>query len=184
MVTLLMNISILLIPVMRLETLQSQGVFEKVIKRMRDVDLHHVFVDRDRSRSRDRGHGRPQPNRDLDRNQQRSRTRERSEGGGRDDRHGDRREYRDREPRHDEYGDEYSDVRRRLPPDYAAERRAEEVIRQAEAVKAKIYEVPGNNHCRSNIVSDSEDRLVHSMMVDSNYWMVGAHLDPQIRAKI
>ena len=67
----------------------------------------------------------------------------------------------------------------RRPPDWEAEQRAEELIKQAEASKARIYEIPGKS---GGIVSPEE--YARSMLVDTEYPVVGAHLDDNIKAKI
>ena len=61
-----------------------------------------------------------------------------------------------------------------------AEERADELVRDAEASKARIYGTPGiSPHC-FNFNND----FVHSAMVDESYMLVAAHLDESIVTKI
>ena len=69
-----------------------------------------------------------------------------------------------------------------------------EMVRKAEASKARIYETPGEsslrggmNHREGNLqVShvDANSNLVHSVMVDENYLVLGNHIDSITRQKI
>ena len=64
------------------------------------------------------------------------------------------------------------------------------MIRQAEANKAKMLEVPGthdNQYSRENVVRNlNQDRtdLLHSVIVDDQYALVSTHIDEATRAKI
>ena len=77
-----------------------------------------------------------------------------------------------------------------------AEQKALDMIRQAEAAKAKIYETPGGCNADMNVhlVNKPQAKLeydfdlckdyVHSAMVDEHYLMVGGHIDDSLKAKI
>ena len=67
------------------------------------------------------------------------------------------------------------------PPEFEAERRADEVIRQAEQSKAKIYDVPGR---LQGMMGVSEEQFAHSVFVDADCMMVGSHLEEITRRKI
>ena len=56
---------------------------------------------------------------------------------------------------------------------------ADQLVKQAELSKAQIYDTPGK-HDELNVAND----FVHSSLVDQNYKIVGAHVDPATRAKI
>ena len=63
--------------------------------------------------------------------------------------------------------------------------RAEQLIREAEAAKARMMDVPGNSllqhHFQGNNATGGGDEFVHSALVDQNYFMVVAHVDEMIR---
>ena len=85
----------------------------------------------------------------------------------------------------------------RMPP-ITTEHRSNQLLRQAEAAKAKIFQVPGespigiDNHNRMENNNDLQERfqctmsneLAHSVMVDERYLSIGGHLDEQVRSKI
>ena len=56
------------------------------------------------------------------------------------------------------------------------------MIKAAEAAKAQIYTVPGNE--LPPFASFENSDYVHSMLVDEEYMMVGSHLEESIRDKI
>ena len=56
------------------------------------------------------------------------------------------------------------------------EEKAEELIREAEAGRARIYGTPGTFN-QSNQGIDFNNEYVHSVMVDETYMLVAAHLD-------
>ena len=58
------------------------------------------------------------------------------------------------------------------------EEKARQMIRQAEAAKATMYEVSGEN----NLFSGNE--LFHSVLVDEDYSIIGNHLDESTKQKI
>ena len=76
---------------------------------------------------------------------------------------------------------------RTVPP--TPKERAEKVIREAEAAKARMIEVTGRknfynpNHGVSAKVN-LENEFVHSAMVDENFLLVAAHVDETLRKKI
>ena len=116
---------------------------------------------------------------------------------------------RDRGGRGRRHRDEFSQERRREPTpltfganhhDYGqsrdnggpqdvirdAERRAEDLIREAEASKARMADVPGK-HGRGISKLNTlpiNDEFVHSMLVDQNFLMVAAHVDEGLHRKI
>ena len=75
-----------------------------------------------------------------------------------------------------------------------AERRADDIIRQAESSKAKMFDVPGMPFMQAaNVTPPEQDSqnntmpsggMLHSVMVDESYSMVASHVDPLIRARI
>ena len=60
--------------------------------------------------------------------------------------------------------------------DASPEGRAEQLIREAEANKAKIYGPPGKEAFNSPI----PNQFLHSAMVDETYMLVATHLDDNI----
>ena len=62
---------------------------------------------------------------------------------------------------------------------------ADQLIKQAELSKAQVYETPGKQipHDSGQIL-DLSKQFIHSAMVDENYKIVGAHVDPAIKTKI
>ena len=80
-----------------------------------------------------------------------------------------------------DYATERDQHRYDEPPERQAERRAEELIRQAETQKAKIYDVPGRCLTSSKV---DEQKFLHSLYVDANYAMVASHVDDITRRKI
>ena len=89
--------------------------------------------------------------------------------------------FREREPEFDTDDDDYGDL---------GEERANRVIREAEAAKARLYELPGEKSVnefrrRSHPLEvDFTRQFVHSTMVDEGYSVVAAHLDEGLCAKI
>ena len=61
-----------------------------------------------------------------------------------------------------------------------AEQHAEDLIREAEKAKAKMYEVPGKKTC----FMSKDQAFIHSALVDQNYLTVAAHVNKAIKAKI
>ena len=66
-----------------------------------------------------------------------------------------------------------------------ADHRANQLLQQAETSKARIFLAPGefrteNDRFQCNLSQE----LVHSVMVDEKYLMIGTHLDETIRSKI
>ena len=65
------------------------------------------------------------------------------------------------------------------------ERRAEDLIRRAEASKAKMYNVPGNVEIVDKFKKFGMGaELIHSVLVDEQYSMVAAHVDQTTRNRI
>ena len=60
------------------------------------------------------------------------------------------------------------------------EDRMDQIIRDAENSKAKIFQTPGNR----NYNFDFEKKFVHSSMVDEEYMILAGHVDANIRVKI
>ena len=54
----------------------------------------------------------------------------------------------------------------------------EELIQQAEAAKAKIYDVPGKV-----LMDDTTNKFAHSLKIDSEYLLVGAHVEVVCKTK-
>ena len=70
-------------------------------------------------------------------------------------------------------------------PDEREPNPAEELIRKAEAAKAKIYTLPGNENQMTNYVSQGGQPESDKVMdVDQNYIMVGAHIDANLQERI
>ena len=74
-----------------------------------------------------------------------------------------------------------------------AEERANDLVREAEAAKAKIYRPTGRlhgenteyyKHDRCNHGISLESNFVHSAMVDENYLIVVGHIDETMQCKI
>ena len=68
-----------------------------------------------------------------------------------------------------------------------AEERANDLIREAEAAKDRIYNLEGREYSNKQIKDfqyDVENRFVHSAMVDENYLIVAAHVDEITQKKI
>ena len=63
---------------------------------------------------------------------------------------------------------------------YSPEERSRQMIRQVEENKARILEVPG----KQAINSQDDGDLLHSVLVDDQYALVGAHLDDATKNKI
>ena len=63
-----------------------------------------------------------------------------------------------------------------------AERQADQIIRVAEAAKAKILPLPGKEQDLD--VFDLKNQYVHSAMVDKGYQLVAAHVNDNIKTKI
>ena len=63
---------------------------------------------------------------------------------------------------------------------------SERVIREAEASKARLYATPGNcSHNLSNWNNELANHSVHqSSLVDENYFVIGAHVGPNLQQKI
>ena len=62
-----------------------------------------------------------------------------------------------------------------------AERRAEQLIHEAEGAKARILEVPG---MPTDNIFNVNNELIHSSMVDQNFLMVAAHVDDRLKHQI
>ena len=178
------------------ETVNSK--INQIANKMKGTNLQPVFLgDRGRERDRDR-----YAERERERGQSRKREHERS--GHDRSQTPDRRRSREREGRHErerERNRQHSGRRRRSrsrsrersftaereqTPDarsaeWRAERRADELIRQAEVSKAKIYDVPGTLNRNERV---TEEQYAHSVFVDADYLLVGAHLDETLRRKI
>ena len=78
-----------------------------------------------------------------------------------------------------------------------AERRADQLIREAELSKAQMVDIPGRNkvnnpatpgshqgEINTNCRLDLNSQFVHSAMVDQNFLMVAAHIDENLKKKI
>ena len=85
------------------------------------------------------------------------------------------------------YNKPSSSRERQLSP----EEKAELLVREAEASKARILEVPGkdkfvqfNQAVVPNYEIDLSNEFVHSAMVDENYQLVASHLEESIQMKI
>ena len=63
-------------------------------------------------------------------------------------------------------------------PQQMARSHADNLIREAEASKARIMEVSG----KSQVMLDFQ--FIHSALVDSDYQLVAAHVDPATKKKI
>ena len=61
----------------------------------------------------------------------------------------------------------------RLTPD----QRADKLVKDAEAVKARILEAPGNTLLHQNRMLDVNSDFVHSAMVDESFLLVVSHID-------
>ena len=145
------------------------GPVETMINQIRGVDLHsvHVVDSRERDRyehSRDDEGRRSSSHREYDHRDDRRRY------SGERDHRGDHRSGRNGGHSRNE----------REPPEREAQRRADELIKQAESQKARIYDVPG----RSLGAKVDEQKFLHSLYVDANYTMVASHLDDITRRKI
>ena len=57
---------------------------------------------------------------------------------------------------------------------------ADQLIREAEQAKAKMFQTPGRNAQ----VIDLENNFVHSAMVDESYLVLATHIDENLRNKI
>ena len=136
-------------------------------QRMRQANLDHLIPDSDKFYDR-----RPQPtsSRNHD-NRSRSRDRE-------DRQHVQDRRDRDRTDRRDAHYDRndrdhgyYREARQASP-----EERAEDIIRQAEASKARMLEVPGLDSLNIGY-SKNRQQLLHSVFADEEFSVVAAHVD-------
>ena len=57
----------------------------------------------------------------------------------------------------------------------------EHIIREAEASKARLYATPGKDNFWHNV---EKNKAQISAMVDENYLVIGAHVDPAVQLKI
>ena len=68
------------------------------------------------------------------------------------------------------------------------ERRGEQLIRNAEAAKARMVDVPGRNNDNTNGFAQTnvqpKNELMWSVMVDQDYLMVAAHIDEAMKRKV
>ena len=76
------------------------------------------------------------------------------------------------------------------PPQLTAEQRAENLVRQAEAAKARMNDVSGTSHtdniqvCNLGYNAGFENELTRSLMADENFLLVVAHVDDQLKQRI
>ena len=149
--------------------------------------LRELSVGRDRGRERDHNNGRQsrERERESDRGHDRDRERERERDRGRE-RYQPNRDGAERNRDYDRGRRPSSD---RVQQDglHQAERRADQLIKDAEASRARMLDVPGR--CESEILNknkplDLNNEFVHSVMVDQDYLMVAAHVDENLRRKI
>ena len=63
---------------------------------------------------------------------------------------------------------------------------ADEIIREAEASKARILATPGNCHRRLSLLNryNGNSTMQHSSLVDENYMSIGGNIDVTLRDKI
>ena len=152
-------------------------------QRMRDANLDHLIPDSDKfydNRPRASTSRRQQDQYQQDayeeRPRYRTKTPERDRGHYVEDRS------RSDHYRHQDDREDYRDRRddRRMSP----EEKAENVIRQAEASKARMMEVPGIEGLHLSSTDNNKHNLLHSVIVDEEFSVVAAHVDETTRRKI
>ena len=65
------------------------------------------------------------------------------------------------------------------------EERAKQMVQQAEAVKAKIFDISGR-HDYANYYENQKEQnlLLHSVVADDDYAIVAAHVDESLKRRI
>ena len=94
--------------------------------------------------------------------------------------HGSRECERDRDVDGDRRSSDRDSRDRGPTPQQQARQHAEGLIREAEASKARIMEVPGNPQPKISL----DFQFIHSALVDVDYQLVAAHVDEVTRRKI
>ena len=69
-----------------------------------------------------------------------------------------------------------ADRLRKTPEKQSPQDKVREMIQQAEGAKARIYDIQGKTH--------EQNHLFHSVVVDEDYAIVGAHIDDNTKHKI
>ena len=78
----------------------------------------------------------------------------------------------------------YEDRREREDSVRITERKAEDLIRAAEAAKTRIAAVPGRLEYNSQLPIEVRGTHVNTAMIDENFQLVVAHVDQNIKKKI
>ena len=79
---------------------------------------------------------------------------------------------------------EVTRVAPRNEPSSRPEDRADDLIRQAELAKARIFEVPGNVPQSQYRSKPNYNELIHAVLVDESYSSIDAHVDESVKRKI
>ena len=144
----------------------------------------NLFVDRSRRRTGDRRRGRTlsrsrSRSRSRNRKEYRKRSRDRSISQSRRDRSRDRSRQRHYSRSASRSVSKMRESDRNF--DLEADRHADDLIKEAERAKAKMYEVPGK---KPHKFISKTHAFIHSALVDQNYLTVAAHVNKPLKEKI